>query len=68
MKASGPKTHPVEDEIVKLYTLFGTLKTIAYSAAHICLGQIRECPPLGYGHKYITDSFACPDEKLIYFL
>ena len=53
MKASGPKTHPVEDATVKLYTLFGTLKTIACSAAHICLGQIRECPPPpGYGHVY----------------
>lgn len=51
MKASGPKTHPVEDATVKLYTLFGTLKTISCSAAHICLGQIRECTP-GYGHVY----------------
>ena len=52
MKASGPKTHPVEDATVKLYTLFGALKTISCSAAHICLGQIRECPTPGYGHVY----------------
>ena len=59
LKGLSKKTPCSRHLIVKLYTLFKTktLKTIACSAAHALIGQIRECPSRLENHTLLSGTY-----------